>query len=244
MLCDMPQTSIIIPCYNEANRLKAEAFQKMTHQASGIRLWFVDDGSTDATLDALERLVQSIVPKPALISLPANAGKAEAVRQGILASLSEGGYSRCGFWDADLSTPYYELSRMSDVMDQNPGIVMVSGCRLQRLGAAIARNPWRHYLGRIFASVASIVLGIPVYDTQCGAKLFRSDIAAELFSEPFISRWSFDVELFARLGRSRSMEAVLELPLMEWTDFPGSKLSFIASLKAVLDLWKIYLRYR
>lgn len=240
----MPQTIIIIPCYNEAGRLQAETFQEMTRQCPGTRLWFVNDGSTDATQEVLERLAISIVPEPALLTLSRNAGKAEAVRQGMLASLKEGSYSRCGFWDADFATPFHEFARMSEAMDNNPGLVMVSGCRVQRLGAAIERKPWRHYQGRIFASIASIVLGIPVYDTQCGAKLFRADIAAELFSEPFVSRWSFDVELFARLGRSRSLEAVLELPLRQWTDYPGSKLTFAAALKAVLDLAKIYMKYR
>lgn len=244
MLCNMQQTSVVIPCYNEADRIRAEAFQEMVRQCPGSRLWFVNDGSTDTTQEILERLTQSIVPEPALLSLSKNAGKAEAVRQGILASLKEGGYSRCGFWDADFATPLREYARMSDAMDLNPGLAMVTGCRVQRLGAVIARNPWRHYQGRIFASVASIVLGIPVYDTQCGAKLFRADVAAELFNEPFISRWSFDVELFARLGRSRSMEEVLELPLLEWTDFPGSKLSFAAAIRSVFDLVKIYMRYR
>lgn len=244
MLCNMPQTSIIIPCYNEAKRLQVEALQKVALQCPTTRLWFVNDGSTDNTQDALEHLAQSIEPEPALLNISRNVGKAEAVRQGILASLKEGCYSRCGFWDADLSTPFYELPRMSGVMDHNPKVAMVSGCRVQRLGAAIARNPWRHYQGRIFASAASIVLGIPVYDTQCGAKLFRAEVAAELFNEPFISRWSFDVEIFARLGRSRSMNAVVELPLMEWIDYPGSKLSFAAALKSAFDLAKIYMKYR
>lgn len=244
MLYNMPKTSIIIPCYNEANRLRVEPLQKVSLQCPTTRLWLVNDGSTDTTRDALEHLAQSIMPQPALLNISKNVGKAEAVRQGILASLKEGCYTRCGFWDADLSTPLYEFPRMSDAMDQNPRLAMVSGCRVQRLGAAIARNPWRHYQGRIFASAASIVLGIPVYDTQCGAKLFRADVAAELFSEPFISRWSFDVELFARLGRSRSMTEVLELPLLEWIDYPGSKLSFASALKAVFDLAKIYMKYR
>ena len=244
MLYHMPKTSIIIPCYNEAERLHVETFQEIARICQGARLWFVNDGSTDNTHEVLEQLVREITPQPVLINISTNVGKAEAVRLGILTSLKEGYYARCGFWDADLATPLNELPRMSRAMDEDPQLVMVSGCRVQRLGAAITRNTWRHYQGRIFATTASIVLGIPVYDTQCGAKLFRSDVAAEIFGEPFISRWSFDVELFARLGRQRNKQAVLELPLLEWIDQPGSKLSFSAAFKATFDLARIFKRYR
>lgn len=240
----MHQTSIIIPCYNEAARLRAESFQEITHICNHTRLWFVNDGSTDNTHEVLDRLAEAITPKPGLIEIPKNVGKAEAVRQGVLTSLKEDGCLRCGFWDADLATPLSELSRMSRAMNENPKLVMVSGCRVQRLGAAIVRKSRRHYQGRIFATTASIVLGVPVYDTQCGAKIFRSDVAGEIFDEPFISRWSFDVELFARLGPRRNTQAVLELPLLEWIDQPGSKLNFSAAFKAIFDLARIFKRYR
>lgn len=243
MLYHMPQTSIIIPCYNEAQRLNVGAFQEMALKCPELRLWFVNDGSTDTTQEILEHLVQSTTPKPGLLRICDNVGKAEAVRQGILTSLKENRFSRCGFWDADLATPFDELLRMSKCMDEKPELVLVSGCRVRRLGVHILRNPWRHYQGRIFATVASIVLGMPVYDTQCGAKLFRSDVAEEIFRDPFISRWSFDVELFARIGQSRSIETVLELPLLEWIDYPGSKLSFVAALKSAVDLVRIYRKY-
>lgn len=240
----MLQTSIIVPCYNEADRLQSDVYRKMAQKTPDVRFWFVNDGSTDDTLETLEQLVRSITPAPGLIHISNNVGKAEAVRQGILASLKEDCFPRCGFWDADLSTPLNEITRMSIAMDENAKFIMVSGCRVQRLGAFIARKPWRHYSGRVFATVASIVLGIPVYDTQCGAKLFRSDVAAEIFNMPFISRWAFDVELFARLGKNRNMEAVLELPLLEWIDYPDSKLSFVAALKSTFDLVRIYSSYR
>lgn len=240
----MLQTSIIVPCYNEADRLQVELYSKMARNLTGVRFWFVNDGSTDNTRQVLEQLARNITPKPGLIHISNNVGKAEAVRQGILASLKEDCFSRCGFWDADLSTPLNEITRMSMAMDENAKFVMVSGCRVQRLGAFISRSPWRHYSGRIFATITSIVLGVPVYDTQCGAKLFRADVAAELFNAPFISRWAFDVELFARLGTNRNLQEVLELPLLEWRDYPGSKLSFVSALKATFDLVRIYNKYK
>jgi hypothetical protein len=107
----------------------------------------------------------------------------------------------------------------------------------------------RHYLGRIFATLASLTLDLPVYDTQCGAKLFRATgVLSAALKTPFLSRWIFDVELLARFIELRSSRAVLEstfeFPLRSWRDVPGSKVNASAFAKAAAELWRIHRRYR
>ena len=117
---------------------------------------------------------------------------------------------------------------------------------VQLLGTDIARHPARHYLGRMFATAASVTLGLPVYDTQCGAKLFRvTPHTAELFSAPFISRWVFDVELIARHMRvTGGRHRIVELPLRCWHDVKGSKVKPRHFAVALADVARIWLRYR
>ena len=89
-----------------------------------------------------------------------------------------------------------------------PELVGVFGSRIRRLGAAITRDPLRHYFGRVFATLASMVLDLAVYDTQCGAKLFRvNDDLRRAFGHVSL-RWIFDVELLARIAAGRRREGL------------------------------------
>jgi hypothetical protein len=119
------------------------------------------------------------------------------------------------------------------------------------LGRHIERSALRHYLGRVFATGASLTLGLPVYDTQCGAKLLRAgELARRLVAEPFLTRWVFDVELLARLSRLVRDEPVPieqrvhEVPLLRWTDVPGSKVRPWDFMRSGLELARIWGAYR
>jgi glycosyltransferase involved in cell wall biosynthesis len=241
------RTTVVVPCYDEAARLDPQAFLSLA--CSGLHILFVDDGSTDGTGALLEKIADGS-PAIDVMSLSRNAGKAEAVRLGLRHALDEG--SRIvGYYDADLATPPGELLRLVDSLRENPGLAAVFGARVARMGSRVVRRRSRHYLGRVYATVASLVLGITVYDTQCGAKVFRATPALRrALDRPFRSGWSFDVELCDRLLRGGGgvagleEDAFLEVPLEAWADVSGSKFRFRHGLQAVADLGAIALEHR
>src|SRR5690606_22509226 len=105
-----------------------------------------------------------------------------------------------GFFDADLATPLTEIRWLLQWGEREKKTGMIIGARVNLFGSThISRYMLRHYFGRFFATIVSNMLGISIYDTQCGAKLFRADMATVLFGRPFLSRWLFDIELIYRL---------------------------------------------
>ena len=237
----MQDIVVVLPCYNEEKRLRLEALAPLeAHER--IRLLFVDDGSSDGTA----ALVRAHCERSGgeLLSLPENRGKGEAVRTGMAHALAKGA-AVVGYVDSDLSTPPDEVLRILAALDR-PGISVAIGARVALLGTEIERGRLRHYLGRVFATAASVVLDLRVYDTQCGAKFFRATPALRASLEtPFSSRWAFDVELIGRLlGEGLAPDELLEVPLQKWADVGGSKLKPAAMLRSGLDLALIWARLR
>ena len=242
------KTTIVVPCYNEADRLEADEFETFVRQNPDCRLLFVNDGSTDSTQSQLEELQLRNSDQFAVLSLEQNRGKAEAVRRGLLEAMKEPP-TYVGFWDADLATPLDAIPVFQGILDQRPHLHLAVGSRVKLLGRKIDRTPFRHYAGRFFATCASLVLKIPIYDTQCGAKIFRvTPIAKKVFAEPFTTTWIFDVECMARYGEmvsDLSLEQIIyEVPLLQWKDVAGSKLKSGDFLKAAFELNKIRRNYR
>jgi glycosyltransferase involved in cell wall biosynthesis len=238
---------LVIPCYNEELRLDVAAFERFLDTTPGACLCFVNDGSGDGTDAVLAGMAQRHPDRALAVNLPINGGKAEAVRHGLLRAYAWKRFAYVGYWDADLATPLEEASAMHRLAASRPEVLIVMGLRLNRLGASIQVTPERHYLGRMFATGASLTLGLPVYDTQCGAKLVEASMVPKLFGEPFISRWIFDVEVLARLrnliGREAILTAVVEMPLQTWHGISGSKMRPTAMLRAPLELLAIARRY-
>src|SRR5262249_35180241 len=141
-----------------------------------------------------------------------------------------------GYLDVDLSTPTDEVTRILAVME-TPEIAVGLGARVVLLGTNIERSRSRQILGRIFATGASMVLGLRMHDTQCGAKFFRATPALRrALAAPFISRWVFDVELISRLlAEGVPPAALVEVPLRRWADVAGSKLSARWILRSGFD---------
>jgi glycosyltransferase involved in cell wall biosynthesis len=237
-------TIVVVPCYNEAKRLDTNAVLHLVDTEPRVSLLFVDDGSIDATARILEELCRSRPESITCFALAVNSGKTEAVRRGVVAAL-ERRPSFVAYWDADLSTPLDMVPVFLAELDRNPNLLGVLGSRVRRLGADIDRLALRHYAGRIFATLASAVLGMAVYDTQCGAKMFRaSEDLARAFAEPFQTRWILDVEMLARLRRDLGAKALAsrltEVPLPRWRDVAGSKLTMTQGAAAFIDLWRIW----
>ncbi len=240
----------MIPCYDEAARLPAARYKDFLLAHPEVGFVFVDDGSRDETLALLRSLERVDPERVAVLALPENLGKAEAVRRGMLRALDHE-VDYVGFWDADLATPLTAIPDFVRLLDAKPQLELAIGARVVLLGRRIERRALRHYLGRIAATAIALVLGLRVYDTQCGAKLFRVNAAArELFREPFAARWAFDVEILARLIRSRrgrdlpAPEAVVcEVPLSQWIDVGRSKVRPRDYLFAGVDLLRIWWRY-
>jgi dolichyl-phosphate beta-glucosyltransferase len=238
---------LVVPCFNEAHRLPVEEFRRFSSPNARVDFLFVNDGSTDDTAKVLERLVGEDPQRFGVLNLETNSGKAEAVRSGTVTALQRRP-DFVGFWDADLATPLSEVTSFLGIFAERPEIDMVFAARVRLLGRSISRNPGRHYFGRVGATLISSSLGLAVYDTQCGAKLFRvTDAVASVFSEPFLSRWIFDVEIIARYvrlrGRDDAARAIYELPIMVWKDVKGSKVRSTDFGRALADLWKIHRAY-
>jgi hypothetical protein len=177
-----------------------------------------------------------------VLRLPRRVGKAEAIRAGLLHGFEQGA-PILAYYDADLATPPDELLRLLDLLESRADLAFVMAARVGLLGRRIERRASRHYLGRVFASIASIVLRIRVYDTQCGAKAFRASASVrEAVAVPFRSKWVFDVELIGRLVRGTAtaepvpIAGFAEMPLREWRDVPGSRLGVLDMARALVDL--------
>lgn len=236
---------LIIPCYNEELRLKTELFIQFEKNNPNIHFLFVDDGSKDSTSSIIKELCSKMKNSTFLI-LNKNLGKGEAIRNGVLTqkdSLMD--YEFIGYLDADLSTPLEEINNFLAVIQRNQNIKFIIGARFSRLGANVSRKKRRHYLGRIFATIVSILIKEPIYDSQCGAKLINTSYAPQLFKDKFKSKWLFDVELIIRwkIYFSNYNKIILEHPLTKWDDISGSKLRLQDFLYAPIELFSIWFKY-
>lgn len=240
---------IVVPCYNEAERLDGQQFLSFLEVDPHVHFLFVNDGSQDATLSMLEGLCAAHPEAMQILDKARNGGKAEAVRDGMNAALASASrYEFIGFWDADLATPLDAVPYLLAKLREQPHLQMIFGSRVRLLGRAIHRKSSRHYLGRLFATFASLTLGLPVYDTQCGAKIFRaSPVLEAALAEPFLSNWIFDVEILARFirlkGRQFCCDTIYEFPLYAWRDVGGSKVRPADFFGAIGDLRRIRSRY-
>jgi glycosyltransferase involved in cell wall biosynthesis len=241
----MSHTCIVIPCYNEEDRFEKEVFIDFIQQHEDFDFLFVNDGSSDQTSELLQSLNKEHPQRLHLLDNDINKGKANAVRDGMLMIREMKKYDYAGYLDADLEIPIEEILRITEAVKKE-GKIMAMGSRIIRLGADIKRETLRHILGRVFATFTSNILGVPLYDSQCGAKVFRTDIIPIAFDKEFLSKWLFDVEILFRIKKSEQTDIwnVVEVPLNRMVVKGSSRIKFLDVLKFPTELLRIYFHYK
>lgn len=240
------KNGIIVPCYNEADRLKFEEFSTFLNNNPNYIICFVNDGSKDETLNQLLSFKAIQGDNVIVHNLPENAGKAEAVRQGACKLLEDTSVDNLGFLDADLATGFADYQRLVSRLEFGKK-EMVFGSRKMGEANEIERSAFRKLASMMVGMIIKLIVGMPIKDTQCGAKVFTRELANEIFQVPFQSRWLFDVEIFIRVNnifKNESMNKIEEIALDNWEEVEGSKITLMDSLKFPLQLFEIGFDYK
>jgi len=237
---------VVIPCYNEETRLKSKEFIDFIDRNSGYHLCFVNDGSTDNTIDVLRKLRKGREHYISIYECAVNGGKADAVRQGLLYMSEFQDLDYVGFLDADLSTDFEDFDDLVKTIETTD-FQIVNGSRISRMGADITKESARKIISKTINIMITSIIGMPFKDTQCGAKIMRKELIPIAFDQPFLTKWLFDVEIFMRMknhfGAKKAEEMICEQPLKRWIHADGSKLSMKDSLKIGFQLFEIYTAY-
>ncbi len=240
------ELSIIIPCYNEQDRLDLEKINSFFSINKNILICLVDDGSNDKTLETLNEIKDTHPNNIEVLALKKNVGKGGAVRKGFNHCISKIQQKKIAYLDADFATSLEECFEISKLV--NKETVFVFGSRIRKIDTNIERNYFRFLVGRIIATIISNQLNLGVYDTQCGCKIFEIELAKKLFKEKFISKWLFDVELFHRMikifGFDKMREISKEIPLKNWIDNDESRVIMTYFFKLWFDLFSIGRHYK
>ena len=232
--CDI---SVILPAYNEANRLPAtlEAiFLYTASQPLSFEIIVVDDGSTDSTCEVVEDYAKDREDLR-LLKLEKNCGKGAAVKRGMLAAKGE----LVIYNDADGSTPIEEIEKLIKAIKGGADIAIGSRA-IQGEETKVDALWYRKVIGRVFNGLVNFLILPQIADTQCGFKMFRCEVVGELFSKMTTDGFSFDVEILY-LARLKDYK-IVEVPI-NWHDVPGSKVDIIwDSMRMLRDILKFRFR--
>lgn len=241
-------TGIIIPCYNEENRLNTQAFIDFAQSHPDHILCFVNDGSSDDTIKVLNSMKLAVPQRIQIVHMEKNVGKAEAVRAGALSLYQDSSIDYIGFIDADLSTDFNDFKALVQTLKDDEKLEMVYGSRNKEESQHVDRNFFRNIFSKIIKTFIYLILRLPIEDTQCGAKVFKRELIGIAFMTPFLTRWLFDIEIFIKLKRHYSPENIMnyihEQPLKRWVHVEDSKLGLKDAIQIPYRLVSIWYSYK
>jgi dolichyl-phosphate beta-glucosyltransferase len=229
--------SIVIPAYNEASRLP-ETLRKV-EQFLHAGPWnfheilVVDDGSTDSTAQLADEFAAAN-PCIRVLRNPGNRGKGYSVRHGMLEA--KGAWRL--FSDADLSAPIEELDKLWKAVAHSSAQVAIGSRAIDRSLIGVHQPGLREEAGKVFNAIMRLTVGLNISDTQCGFKLFRGDVAEEIFCRQRLERFGFDVEILY-IAQKRGYR-IAEIPV-RWNHVDGSKVGMFTGLRAFEELIEIRL---
>ncbi|HTR04067.1 MAG TPA: dolichyl-phosphate beta-glucosyltransferase [Thermoanaerobaculia bacterium] len=233
--------SLVVPAYNEASRIEhcvrtAAAWIATRPGGCGWELLLVDDGSTDDTVARARRVASAEGLALRVVAYGRNRGKGAAIRAGVLESSGD----PILVSDTDLSTPLTEWTKLAEKLPTHPVAI---GSRALEQALVRKRQPfYRQLMGRTFNRLVRLLTVHGIGDTQCGFKLFRADVARELFRDARVDRFAYDVEILY-LAQRRGIP-IAEVPVV-WINSPESKVAVVRdSLRMLADLFRIRWMHR
>jgi dolichyl-phosphate beta-glucosyltransferase len=230
------RASLIVPAFDEAARIERAISEIAAWRGRRPGGWeweviVVDDGSSDGTAELARAAAKRHDLPLTILSHGRNRGKGAAIRTGILAATGDPVLVS----DADLSTPLEEWTKLAERLPTSPVAI---GSRAVDETLVRKRQPfYRQFMGKSFNAFVRLLAVPGIGDTQCGFKLFRGDVARDLFSRARIDRFAYDVEILY-LARRRGI-AIAEVPVL-WFNSPESKVAVVSdSLRMLRDLLRI-----
>ena len=230
-----PRLSVVIPCFNEERRLPSTIEQierYLDGTGMSYELILVDDGSTDGTRRVMNDAAAHH-PSVRVEALPRNRGKGRALAEGVAAASG----TEILITDADLSTPIEELEKLQAALDKGAGAAIASRA-LRGSRVEVSQPVYRVLMGKAFNLIVQLVLLPGIWDTQCGFKLFRADVAKDAFGALTTDGFGFDPEVLFR-AKKRGVR-ITEVPVV-WRNSAPTKVSPISSS---FDMFKHVLRIR
>jgi dolichyl-phosphate beta-glucosyltransferase len=227
--------SVVIPCYNEQDRLPAtvDAIKRyMAEHGIDYELILADDGSRDGTPTVIAEALRGH-PNVREVKLPQNRGKGRALAEGVAVTRGD----RVLLTDADLSTPIDELPKLEARLDAGAGVAIAS--RSIKGSQVLIHQPvYRVLMGKTFNLIVQALLLPGLWDTQCGFKLFRGDLARAVFADLRTDGFGYDPE--ALFLAKRRGERIAEVPVV-WRHSAPTK---VAALRHSLDMFKDVVKTR